>query len=177
MEKYFGLMLAYNAENNMKIFGFSIASIYFFYCICSSEWHFVNTIDLIFHEAGHTLVPTFIFGEIITALGGSLMQILIPLICALSFLFKKDVFSFSILLMWVAENIANVSRYAGDALSMQLPLLGDDAAIHDWNFILDHFGLLMKAELIGDMLFAVSLIVFVYAFIVGIHSLKDTLAK
>lgn len=161
----------------MKIFGFIIASLYFFYCIYSSEWHFVSNIDLIFHEAGHTLVPTFIFGELITALGGSMLQILIPSVLAFYFYRKQDLFSFSILLMWTAENIANVSRYAGDALTVQLPLLGGDGVIHDWNFILGKFNLLVKADLIGNILFAISLIVFVYAFFVGMTHLKSDVAK
>ncbi len=152
----------------MKIFGFILASLYFFFCIYSSEWHFISAIDLIIHEAGHTLMP---FGNIVTALGGSIFQILIPLTFALYFLKHKDRFSFSIVMMWVAENIANVSRYAGDALRMEIPLLGGDAAIHDWNFILGKFGLLMKAELIGNILFAVSLIVFTYAFVLGVETL------
>ncbi|MES2986049.1 MAG: hypothetical protein V4686_02895 [Patescibacteria group bacterium] len=155
----------------MKIFGFILASLYFFFCIYSSEWHFINTVDLIFHEAGHTLVPTFIFGEIATALGGSIFQIFIPLICAVYFLRRKDIFSFAILMMWVAENIANVSRYASDALKMELPLLGGDNVIHDWNFILGNFNLLMKAELIASILYALSWVIFVYVFFLGISTL------
>lgn len=160
----------------MKIFGFILASLYFFFCIYSSEWHFVSTIDLIFHEAGHALVPTFIFGEVITALAGSALQILIPLVLAFYFYRKQDIFSFSILLMWTAENIANVSRYAGDALKTQIPLLGGDGVIHDWNFILGKFNLLVKADLIGNILFAISLIVFVCAFVIGLTTFKTPLA-
>lgn len=165
-------MLVWNVLNSMKIFGFIIASIYFFYCIYSSDWHFINAINLVLHEAGHTLVPTFIFGEIITALGGSILQILVPLAFALYFYKRKDTFSFSILMMWVAENIANVSRYAGDALKMNIPLLGGDGVIHDWNFILGEFNLLMKAEFIGNVLYTISLAVFAYVFFLGVTSLK-----
>src|SRR3954462_1087916 len=41
---------------------------------------FVHLINLVFHESGHIIFSPF--GEFMTVLGGSLMQILIPLVCA-----------------------------------------------------------------------------------------------
>lgn len=155
----------------MKIFGFALASLYFLYCIYSPEWHFISAFDLIIHEAGHTLTPTFILGETATALGGSVFQILVPLTFAVYFYRKQDMFSFSILLMWVAENIANVSRYIADSLALQIPLLGGDGSIHDWNFILGKWNLLVHSEFIGEIFLTLSWIVFVYAFVLGISTL------
>lgn len=43
----------------------------------------------------------------------------------------------------------NVSVYAGDALDMQLPLLGEQDSIHDWNYLLEHLGLLASTSKIA----------------------------
>ena len=48
---------------------------------------FVHLINLVFHEAGHIIFSPF--GEFMTILGGSLMQVLIPLICAAAFLVQQ----------------------------------------------------------------------------------------
>ena len=45
---------------------------------------FLHGVNLIFHEAGHVIFG--FFGEFIAVLGGSLNQVLIPLIAAVAFL-------------------------------------------------------------------------------------------
>src|SRR6185369_6686908 len=111
------------------------ASAYFFYyASTASTWHFIDNVNLIVHEAGHWIF--FPLGEFMHVLGGSLFQILFPVIYVGYFYFKRDYFSASLLLFWVGTNLVNVSVYAGDAIVMQLPLLGGDGVIHDWNYLL-----------------------------------------
>lgn len=45
-------------------------------------------------------------------------------------------------MFWVGESILNVSVYAGDSLALQLPLLGREDSIHDWNYLLSTLNLL-----------------------------------
>lgn len=166
----------------MKLLGFILASLYFFLCVyfpatLGNNWHFINNIDLIIHEAGHTFVPTFLLGEVVTALGGSLFQILVPIMFAIYFLKRNDTLSFSILMMWAAENIAYVSVYIADSIKLQIPLLGGDGSIHDWNFILGKWNLLVHAELIGKIVYCLSWVLFLYVFFVGIVSLKKINSK
>ena len=40
--------------------------------------------DLVFHEAGHVLF--MLFGHFLTVLGGSLTQVLVPVVCVVAFL-------------------------------------------------------------------------------------------
>ncbi len=47
----------------------------------------------------------------------------------------------------------NVSIYIKDAILMQLPLLGGDAVIHDWNFILTELDLLKFAPDIASVFY------------------------
>jgi hypothetical protein len=116
------------------IFAAAAAAYFFWYVHTSTDWHFLDNVNLIIHEAGHVVFSPF--GQFIYLLGGSLFQVLVPIIFSSYFFLRGQNFSGSILLYWVGQNLINVSIYAGDAVVMQLPLLGGDTAIHDWNAIL-----------------------------------------
>jgi hypothetical protein len=103
------------------------------------EFHLIDSVNLIFHEAGHTIL--FFAPEVVTVLGGSVMQVLVPLSCALVFLLKREWFSASIVFMWMGYSIVNVSIYAGDAFARALPLLGGDGVVHDWAYLSAELGL------------------------------------
>lgn len=107
---------------------------------------FLHLINLPFHEAGHILFR--VFGQFMTALGGSLMQLLVPLICLLTFILKtRDTFGASVSLWWMGENLIDLAPYINDARDLKLVLLGgvtgkDVDDYHDWEFILRKLGLL-----------------------------------
>ena len=74
-------------------------------------WHLVN---LPFHEAGHLIFR--IFGRLMCSLGGTLGQLLIPLICLAVFLLKtRDTFAASFALWWFGENFLDLAPYINDA--------------------------------------------------------------
>jgi hypothetical protein len=115
-----------------------------------SEWHFLNNADLIFHEAGHTLaffLPTFLI-----FLAGSAFQVIVPIVFSFYFFIKRQFYSASLILFWVGESLINVSVYAKDAIAMNLPLLGGDGTMHDWNNMLSMTGLLKYTNTIGTMI-------------------------
>ena len=49
---------------------------------------FMHLVNLPFHEAGHIVFMPF--GDFMMSLGGSLLQVLIPVICGWVFLFKQN---------------------------------------------------------------------------------------
>ncbi len=111
--------------------------------VYESFWHLVN---LPFHEAGHVLFRPF--GRLMTSLGGSIMQVLMPLICLTVLLVKtRDTFAASFALWWTGENFMDLAPYINDARSLTLPLLGGNTGqtspygFHDWEFILRETGL------------------------------------
>jgi hypothetical protein len=125
----------------VRIVGAAIASAYFLYCAFTPRnWHFIDNVNLIFHEAGHTIFS--FFGEFIKITMGSGFQVLLPLSIALYFFYTRQRYAGAITLMWVGQNLINVSIYAGDAIAMQLPLLGGDSVIHDWNWLLTYIDIL-----------------------------------
>jgi hypothetical protein len=101
-----------------------------------------HTVNLVFHEAGHIIFA--IFGNnTLTIFGGSLNQILIPLIIAGAFWVRRDTLGFAFAMFWCFENFLDVAVYMADARALQLQLiggLGDDA--HDWRNLFFRYGLI-----------------------------------
>jgi hypothetical protein len=124
-------------------FSYMNTSVYEF-GVLSTIFHNVN---LIFHEAGHTLF--MFFGEFLYILGGSLFQIIVPASIAIYFYIKKEVFAFSLMLLWVATNIQEVSIYMADAVARSLPLLGDNIDSHDWHALFQMMNVLDKTNYIA----------------------------
>jgi hypothetical protein len=102
----------------------------------------VHLPNLIFHEAGHIIFAPF--GQFMTVLGGSLMQVLIPLVCAGAFLFQQDDrFAASVCVWWSGESLMDLAPYINDARDLKLMLLGgpaDEVEGHDWEAILTSLG-------------------------------------
>lgn len=120
------------------------------------RWYLINTVDLIFHEAGHTLTPPFIFGTFLHVLAGSLYQVVIPLVCAMYFFIKKEPLSTAVTLLWTAASLSYVSVYIGDAEAQVLPLLGEGGVFHDWHYLLGATHLLNHTDTIAKLVYTLA---------------------
>jgi hypothetical protein len=107
--------------------------------------HFLHLVNLPFHEAGHLIFRPL--GRFMTSLGGSLGQLLMPLVCFIAFLVvKRDAFGASVCLWWFGENFLDLAPYINDARALSLPLLGGNTGrtapygFHDWEYILKETG-------------------------------------
>jgi hypothetical protein len=103
--------------------------------------------NLIFHEAGHVIFG--FFGQFIGSLGGTLAQLIIPLLCFHQFLIKqRDIFSATIMFWWFGENFLDIAPYVNDARAGVMPLLGGNTGqtapygFHDWQYLLTETGLI-----------------------------------
>ena len=125
--------------------------------------------NLIFHEAGHVLFSPF--GDFLQYLGGSLMQVMIPVICTIYFWRHQQRSASAVALFWAGESTTNVAIYVADAQRMELPLIGGD---HDWNYLLDHLNLLNHAESLGRFVFVVGAITILFSLGLLITDLRRT---
>jgi hypothetical protein len=137
--------------------------------VFKSFWHLV---DLPFHEFGHIIFRPF--GRFMTSLGGSLAQVLMPLICLAVFLIKyRNTFAASFCLWWVGENFMDLAPYIDDARRLTLPLVGGNTGrtspygFHDWEFILKESGLIRYDHTLAKFSFAIGCILMLCAFIWG----------
>lgn len=133
----------------------ALFSIYFLWCAYAPESvFFMHLIHLPIHEAGHVFFR--IFGEFMGVAGGSLFQIIVPIVFFGYFGYHKKPFSASIVLFWVGSSIIDVYVYAIDAQIMQLPLLsgltGAEGGFHDWNYLLTETSTLNSTTLIAKII-------------------------
>lgn len=103
----------------------------------------MDVVNLFIHEAGHMFFG--LFGSTISALGGSLMQCLLPFALTVVTLRERPR-QVPYPLFWLGENLVNVAAYIADAPYRNLRLLREGLT-HDWHWLLaDH---LDAAEPIG----------------------------
>jgi len=103
---------------------------------------FIHLVNLVSHEAGHIVFAPF--GSFMMSLGGSLLQVLVPIVCAGTFLIQQeDPFGAAVCTWWAGESLVDLSPYIDDARTLQLMLLGGPANAvegHDWEAILTTMG-------------------------------------
>ncbi|MFI5233064.1 MAG: hypothetical protein ACHQSE_11210 [Gemmatimonadales bacterium] len=114
----------------------------------------LSGIDLAVHEFGHMLFMPFgieFLGHTMMILGGSLTQVVFPLIFMTYFLREhentgRDVHAAMVCLWWASMNLLSVALYCADAGPMKLMLIsggtGQEVEGHDWNNLLRIWGVL-----------------------------------
>ena len=137
--------------------------------VMDSFWHLVN---LPFHEAGHIFFRPL--GRFMTSLGGSLGQLLMPLICLVVFLLKtRDTFAAAFALWWFGQSFMDLAPYINDARSLTLPLLGGNTGrtspygFHDWEFILKESGLIKYDHVLAQIADKLGMILMICALVWG----------
>lgn len=127
---------------------------------------FIHGVNLIFHEAGHTIFS--MFGQLVHLLAGSGMQILVPAVISGYFFFTRQPFAAAVALCWVGENFWDVSVYIKDAQERALPLLGGEGVLHDWHFILVILRCLDQDDAIGNTAFTIGTLIYGFAIFLGV---------
>lgn len=180
---YFKAVFLYVPEEvePVVIIGRAIAFVLFFFWGWTFIFHsvesnyvaesFMHNINLVFHEAGHIIFSPF--GRFITVFGGTLGQLLMPLIVMGAFLLtNRDAFGGSIGLWWLGQNFMDIAPYIADARDLRLPLLGgvtgrDVEDYHDWEYLLGKTHLLEQDHFLGNASHYFGIILMLTAFVWG----------
>jgi hypothetical protein len=137
---------------NKRLLGTVLICLYFwYYFITYKEYHFIDWANLSFHEAGHAIF--FFFGDLFTVFAGSGFQVALPILINIYFFLHDQKVSSSICILWTGQNLLNVSVYVGDAIKMQLDLVGGDGTIHDWSYILSNLGILKYTSTVASAIY------------------------
>ena len=110
-----------------------------------SGFLFIDYVNLIIHEGGHFFFSWF--GYTITILGGTLGELIVPLLCAAYFFFQRETTGFAFAGFWFFENFLYIGTYMADARTLALPLVG--SGDHDWDILFGQWGLLPQDQKIG----------------------------
>lgn len=133
---------------------------------------FLHLVNLPFHEAGHVFFGVM-GNKFLTTLGGSIGQVLVPVVCVLVLLLKtRDAFGASVALWWCGESLMDLAPYINDARALKLILLGGVTGgevedYHDWEYLLRSLGWLRYDHVLAGIVHAVGIGVLLASFLWG----------
>jgi hypothetical protein len=114
------------------------------------KWSLISGMILGTHELGHVVFSPF--SEWWMVAGGSILQIVAPIIVAIVLARQKEWIGVAIAGCWLAISLANMAVYVADASHGDLNLVsigGGDDATHDWTYLLDHANLIRSDQIIA----------------------------
>jgi hypothetical protein len=121
-------------------------ALFLLYAVTSSTGFLIlDYANLIIHEGGHFFFSWF--GDTIRILGGTLGELLVPLLCAAYFFFQRETTGFAFSIFWFFENFPYIGTYMADARTAALPLVGSGDS--DWEILFTQWGLLAQDQKIG----------------------------
>lgn len=107
---------------------------------------FPDFVNLMIHEAGHVFFGWG--GHTIMLLGGTLGELIVPLLCAAGFLFQRQIYGFTFSIFWFFENFLYIGTYMADARTSALPLVNGDES--DWTLLFGQWNILQHDQRIGN---------------------------
>jgi len=112
----------------------------------------LDNVHLPIHEGGHLLFGWL--GETVGLWGGTLLQLLVPALLAVSFAVRRELPGTVFCTFAFFHSLSGVATYMADALRLELPLVtvggAGDEAEHDWVRIFSSLGVLPHAVQIGN---------------------------
>ena len=143
----------------------ALLAVYGVVCLRSpGEGRLLDGIDLAIHETGHIVFSPF--GQWLMVMGGTLFQLIVPATFVGYFVRRREAFSASVCLWWVAQNLWNISVYVADARAEELPLVGGGE--HDWTYLLAHAGWLRHDIGIARAVHSSGVLIFLLALALGL---------
>lgn len=160
---YLVLLLPFNLYTPMRVFD-----------LPGILW-FTHLMLLYIHEAGHLIFSPF--GWTLRIMGGSLMQILVPLAWYIVALREGSSLK-NTALVFTGVSIVDVSIYVKDAGMLQLPLIGGlSSNHHDWLNLLRDWGMIDWSYEFGEVLFWIGMMLCGYGLYAGVmNSIRNFLS-
>lgn len=124
----------------------------------------LDDLNLAIHETGHLVFSPL--GEWPTVAGGTLFQLLVPLVFAGYFWRKGDRHGATVPLWWAGQNCFGIARYVSDARAQELPLVGGGE--HDWTWMLYELDVLHRELEIGRAVHGAGMVVVMLAAVAGV---------
>ena len=106
----------------------------------------LDHVNLVIHEGGHFFFGWF--GETLGILGGTLGELLVPLLIAFYFIWHRQTAGVAFAVFWFFENFLYIATYMADARTLALPLVGGDE--HDWELLFGQWGVLQHDRAVAS---------------------------
>jgi hypothetical protein len=112
----------------------------------TSGFLFPDMVNLMIHEGGHLAFAWG--GRTLMLLGGTLGELIFPLLCGIFFYYHGQSLGFTFCSFWFFENFLYIGTYMKDARDQALPLINGD--IGDWSILFSQWGVLDYDRSIGQ---------------------------
>ena len=106
---------------------------------------FPDYVNLMIHEAGHLFFSWG--GKTLMLLGGTLGELIVPMLCTAFFFHKRQPYGFAFCSFWFFENFLYIGTYMADARTSALPLVNSDES--DWTILFGQWDVLVYDQKIG----------------------------
>lgn len=126
-------------------------------CLEMGNYTFFDDVSLVIHTLG-AFVFGF-FGPFMEAAGGTILQIVLPLLLVRFFYRYSYGFGTQVFLFWLGQNLVNISVYVQGIQVHRLPRFADDT--HDWHYMLGVLGLQAYDVVIASAFFIAGILCFV----------------
>jgi hypothetical protein len=130
--------------------------------------------NLVFHEAGHVILG--VFGRFMSVLGGSLFQLIVPVVLAAAFIRQREWFGAAVCIWWAGQNLVDLAPYIADARALRLVLLGGKTGAevegHDWEYLLSQMGWMHLDRTLGLAAHRLGLVIMAGALVWGAWLLR-----
>lgn len=139
------------------------------------NYSFLHGVNLVFHEAGHVIFS--VLGRFMGVLGGSLGQLIMPIVVIVALLRHGDPFGGAVGLWWLGQSMMDLAPYIHDAPYGQMLLLGgvtgqDRPGYHDWTNILGGMGALDSGPALATFVDGMGVLIMLAALGWGAYVLK-----
>jgi hypothetical protein len=142
----------------------AVLAIYGWQCLRTpGTYRWLDSLDLAIHETGHLVFAPF--GQTISVLGGTLLQLLVPAAFIIALWRSGDRHGATVPLWWMGQNCWNISVYIKDARTQELPLVGGGE--HDWAFLLDQWNWLERDQVLGGAVYLIGALLYATSVILG----------
>jgi hypothetical protein len=132
-----------------RVFGIAWLVFYFLFLLYAAAdrtgFLFIDYANLMIHEGGHFFFSWF--GYTIRILGGTLGELIVPLLCASFFWWKRETIAVAFCSFWFFENFLYIGTYMADARTSALPLVGSEDS--DWTILFTQWDILLRDQQIG----------------------------
>ncbi|MGH1471848.1 MAG: hypothetical protein ACRBCS_11680 [Cellvibrionaceae bacterium] len=158
-----------------RIMMLAAIAVYVVWLIFFYRYHFIDNVNLIFHEAGHMFFTPL--GRTLHFLGGTFGQLMFPLAVLIYFWRDDKYFEAGVGGVWLGESILYMSVYMGDAVERVLPLVG--GGVHDWHFLFSQWGILHKTNTLSGFFYFLGCVVLIMSLLLMYRhrKIRETLAE
>ncbi len=164
---WFSIVLLFCSWFIIKQFWWALRFNIFFAVNYDHVWGFglfyflLDNLNLIMHEAGHSILG--IFGwRFLTVLGGTLLQVLIPFLVFVFAWRNRQQFLAQFSLYWLGFSWLETAAYCGDAYLRQMPLIGGlPKSAHDFFNLMNMLNLMDHHKTIAWIMYAIGVSILV----------------